>query len=216
MLFVFGYWIFIDVSSNLFQDRPEYKWSFLILTCMSLKKSVNTTEVNMEVRYYCFIKWKFDIKILAFKPVLHFVWWLDGTGEPFINGHAVAYHPKYHEVWERGNASLKRRKRENTNLRPIYHCCYVPSIKKFIRVPKGTIYHGMLLKKCSILSVPIITPTKCQLAEHYEREAAMNDLKSYDYCWVPTLHDYAWVPSAGICGGVPPSKDCGGAPDQGS
>uniref|UniRef100_A0A2P2KU63 Uncharacterized protein MANES_15G092300 n=2 Tax=Rhizophora mucronata TaxID=61149 RepID=A0A2P2KU63_RHIMU len=37
----------------------------------------------------------------------------DYGGEPFINGEAVPYHPKYHEEWIRNNAKANERNRRN-------------------------------------------------------------------------------------------------------
>ncbi|KAL6967927.1 Multiple organellar RNA editing factor 8, chloroplastic/mitochondrial [Sarracenia purpurea var. burkii] len=34
-------------------------------------------------------------------------------GEPFINGQAVPYDPKYHEEWVRNNAKANERNRRN-------------------------------------------------------------------------------------------------------
>jgi len=52
-------------------------------------------------------------------------------GEPFINGQAVPYDPKYHEGWERNDAKANERHRENMqsrdnecseNMMSPYHC----------------------------------------------------------------------------------------------
>ncbi|XAR68286.1 hypothetical protein NMG60_11003363 [Bertholletia excelsa] len=42
----------------------------------------------------------------------------DYGGEPFINGQAVPYDPKYHEEWVRNNARANERNRRNRNDRP--------------------------------------------------------------------------------------------------